>query len=119
MTIQLYFDEDSVRKSLVESLRARGLDVTTAYEAGMIGRDDHEHLDYATETGRVLFSFNRGDFYRIHTEYLEQNKSHAGIVLANQQEYSVGEQMRRILRLSAAKTADEMKNWVEFLGVWG
>ena len=67
-----------MRKSLVESLRARGLDVTTAYEAGMIGRDDHEHLDYATETGRVLFSFNRGDFYRIHTEYLEQNKSHAG-----------------------------------------
>ena len=49
---------------------------------------------------------------------MDQNKSHAGIILANQQQYSVGEQMRRILRLSAAKTSNDMKNWVEFLSAW-
>ena len=27
--------------------------------------------------------------------------------------------MRRLLRLMAATTADEMKNRVEFLGAWG
>jgi hypothetical protein len=84
----------------------------------MIHKADHEHLDYATRQGRVLFSFNRGDFYEIHTQYLEQNKSHAGIILANQQQFSVGEQMRRILHLSAAKTGDDMKNRVEFLSAW-
>lgn len=117
--IRLYCDEDSMDRDLVRALRARGVDVTTAFEEDMIDRADEEHLDYATQQGRALFSFNRGDFYQIHTEYLSQGKSHAGIILANQQPYSVGEQMRRILRLIAARSAEDMKNWVEFLSAWG
>jgi hypothetical protein len=31
----------------------------------------------------------------------------------------VGEQMRRLLRLMAAKSAEEMENQVEFLSAWG
>jgi hypothetical protein len=62
MTIRLYFDEDSMRRSLVRSLRARGIDVVTALDAGMIECKDAEHLDYATEQGRVLCSFNVGVF---------------------------------------------------------
>ena len=104
---------------LVEALRIRGMDVVTAYEQDMIDRDDDEHLDYATELGRVLYSFNRRDFYQLHTEYLRTGKFHAGIILASQQHYSAGEQMRRILKLSAAKSPDDMKNRVEFLSAWG
>ncbi len=51
-----------MRCALIRALRARGVDVTTALEAGMIGREDREHLDYATARGRVLYSFNVGDF---------------------------------------------------------
>ena len=119
MTIRLYFDEDSMRRSLVRALRARGVDVITALDAGMIEREDAEHLDYATEQGRVLCSFNVGDFYRLHTDYVTQGKPHAGIILMRQQYYSVGEQMRRLLKLMASKSADEMKNWIEFLSAWG
>jgi hypothetical protein len=118
MTLRLYFDEDSMRHELVTALRSRGVDVTTALEDNMINRDDDEHLDHATRQGRVLFSFNRRDFFRLHTRYLTQGKSHAGIILANQQQYSIGELMRRILRLSAAKSPTEMKNRIEFLNVW-
>ena len=49
---------------------------------------------------------------------LAQGKSHAGIILARQQHYSVGEQMRRLLKLIATKSAEEMKNQVEFLSAW-
>jgi hypothetical protein len=35
-----------------------------------------------------------------------------------QQHYSMGEQMRRLLRLIASKSAGEMENWVEFLSAW-
>ena len=73
-----------MRQALVHAMRARGVDVTTALEEAMIHRRDEEHLDYATQQGRVLFSFNRGDFYRLHTQYLTQGKPHAGIILANQ-----------------------------------
>jgi predicted nuclease of predicted toxin-antitoxin system len=117
--IRLYFDEDSMRRSLVRALRARGVDVITALEAGMIEREDAEHLDYATEQGRVLCTFNVGDFYRLHADYVAHGRSHAGIILMRQQYYSVGEQMRRLLKLMASKSADEMKNWVEFLSAWG
>jgi hypothetical protein len=119
MTIRLYCDEDSMDRNLIRALLARGMDVTTALEENMIDRGDAEHLDYATQQGRVLFSFNRGDFYQLHTQYLSQDKFHTGIILANQQHYSVGEQMRRILRLSAAMSTGDMRNRIEFLSAWG
>ena len=74
MTIRLYVDEDAQDRDLVRSLLARGVDVVTASDAGMIERPDEEHLDYATASGRVLFSFNVSDFYRLHTEYVARGK---------------------------------------------
>ena len=118
MRTRLYLDEDSMRNALVIALQARGVDVLTALEAGMIERSDEEHLDYATAQSRVLYSFNVGDFYRLHTAYITQGKSHAGIILARQQRYSVGEQMRRLLKLIATKSAEQMKDQVEFLSSW-
>jgi predicted nuclease of predicted toxin-antitoxin system len=118
VTIRLYIDEDSMSRGLVRALRARGVDVVTALDAGMIQREDEEHLDYAIEQGRVLYTFNVGDFYRLHTTYVARGKQHPGIILARQQHYSVGEQMRRILRLIATQSADGMRNRVEFLRAW-
>jgi hypothetical protein len=66
----------------------------------------------------VLYSFNVRDFYRLHTAFLAQGKAHAGIILAPQQCCAVGEQMRRLLRLIAAKSAEDMQNQVEFLSAW-
>ena len=106
-------------RTLVRALRARGVDVTTALGEGMIERSDAEHLEYATAQGQVLYTFNAGDFYRLHTSSLAQGKNHAGIILARQQRYSVGEQMRRLLKLVATKSAEEMRNSVEFLSAWG
>ena len=106
-------------RTVVRALRARAVDVTTAWDEDMIARSDREHLDYAAEQGRVLFSFNVGDFCDLHTQYMAEGKGHAGIILARQQVYSVGELMRRLLRLIGIRSAEEMENWVEFLGVWG
>ncbi len=118
MKIHLYFDEDSMDRSLILALRARGVDVVTALEEGMIEREDREHLDFATLEGRVLYSFNVGDFMRLHSEYLYLGKHHAGIVLARQQHYSIGSIMRRLLELIAARSAEDMVDNVEFLSKW-
>ena len=40
------------------------------------------------------------------------------MILAPQQRYSVGEQMRRLLKIIHAKSAEEMRNEVAFLQVW-
>ena len=107
-----------MQRAIILGLRARGLDATTAQEAGMADATDEEHLEFARTQGRVLFSFNASDFIRIHTEYLSQGKSHAGIILAPQQRYSVGERIRRLLKLVAARSAEEMQDQVEFLSDW-
>lgn len=54
MKIRLYFDEDSMSRGLVRALRARNVDVLTAFEANMIDRDDVLHLEYATTRASSL-----------------------------------------------------------------
>lgn len=118
MKIRLYLDEDAMAEGLVEALRTRGVEVTTANLEGMENRADSEHLDLATTLGRVLYSFNIGDYMRLHSEYITRGQNHAGIILAQQQRYGLGEQMRRIVRIIGAKSAEEMQNTVEFLSDW-
>ena len=119
MTLSLYIDEDAMAHRLSQELRMRGVEVVTALSEGMIERPDREHLEYTTQQGRVLYSFNIRDYYQLHTEYLEQGKSHAGIILAQQQRYSLGEQLRRLLRIIAIRSAEDMRDNIEFLSNWG
>ncbi|MBI5348382.1 MAG: DUF5615 family PIN-like protein [Chloroflexi bacterium] len=118
MKIYLYMDEDVMDKRLIATLRSKDMDVLTAREAKMIDQDDDKHLDYATEHSRVLVSFNMGDFQRLHKNYLKAGKHHAGIILSAQQKYSIGEYARRMLRLVAAKSAEDMRDHIEFLSDW-
>lgn len=117
--IRLYMDEDAMDSDLVHALRLRGVDVTTPEEEGTKGWKDKEQLDYATAQGRVMYTFNIADYCHIHAGYVNRGKNHAGIIVANQQRYDVGEQMRHLLRLIAKKSSDEMKNNIEFLSAWG
>ncbi len=117
MTIRIYLDEDAMSRSLISALRSRGVDVTVASDVGMRGRSDAEHLAYATTQGLVLFSFNMRHYMALHTSWLEQGQSHAGLILSDQH-YGVGELMRRILRIVAGLSAEEMKDRTEFLSSW-
>jgi hypothetical protein len=119
MTIRLYCDEDSMRHALVMALRKRGLDVSTALEAGMTEETDERQLAFAEARGRAIYSFNVADFCRLHSQWLSEKRSHAGIVLAHQEQFSVGEQMRRLVRLVGRLSAEEMRNRLEFLSDWG
>ncbi len=116
--VRLYLDADSGERGLLTGLRARGVDATTALESGMTAATDEEQLEFAGSHGRVLVSFNSSDFCRIHTELLSQGRSHVGIILVAQQRYSIGERLRRLLKLIAGRTAEEMHNRLEFLSDW-
>jgi predicted nuclease of predicted toxin-antitoxin system len=115
MQIRLYVDEDAMARALVQGLRARGVDVITVLDAGMSEQDDSAQLDYATTQGRVLYTFNVGDFCQLHSEYLAQGKNHAGVIVVHRQRYSVGEQMRRRLSVINTKSAEEMEQYLHFL----
>jgi hypothetical protein len=118
VTRAFYFDEDAMHNSLLRALRARHIDVQSALEAGMIRRRDEEHLEYAAQQGRTLYSYNVAHFCRIHADWLTRGELHSGIVLAQQQRFSVGTQVRALLRLAAKCSQADMQNRLEFLGDW-
>ena len=66
-----------------------------------------------------MYCFNAKHYMPLHARLVEQGISHAGIILAGQQSYSIGEQMRRILRVVAEKSAEEMQDQLLFLNAWG
>ncbi|MBI3652191.1 MAG: DUF5615 family PIN-like protein [Acidobacteria bacterium] len=117
--IRLYLDEDAGSRSLAREFRARGVDVTTAATEGMLGESDETQTEFAKSHGRVIYTFNISDFYKIHADYIQQGKSHAGMILVHQKRYSLGEQIRRTLTLIAKLSAEDMPNRAEFLSTWG
>jgi uncharacterized protein YwbE len=106
-------DED-----FVQALRSRNVDVLTVADVGMLHRSDEKQIDWARQNGRVIFSFNTKDFYRLHTTIIEQGLSHAGIILAPQQRYGIGDLMRGVLKLINTKSSEEMQGQLEFLSNW-
>lgn len=111
-------DEDSTARSLALTLKSRGVNVITALEVNRLRYGDEEQLVWATSQGYTLYSSNIRDFYYLHTNFLEQKRDHAGIILVQQQKYSLGEITRGLLQLIATKSAEEMINQVEFISGW-
>jgi hypothetical protein len=116
--IRLYIDEDAMDTDLVAALRSRSVPVVTVSDTNSAGQSDSAQLSLAAREDCVLYSFNVGDFYRLHTEWLRKGRDHAGMILAPQQRFTTGEQLRRLLRIRSALTAAEMRNHVEFLSNW-
>jgi hypothetical protein len=87
-------------------------------DAGLGGLDDERQLAYAADCACVLYSHNASDFFRLHAEWVAAGREHAGIILAPQQQYSIGEQLRRVLRIRARISAEGMRNRIEFLTNW-
>ena len=80
--IRLYLDED-VFKAIAPALKARGFDAVSVHDLQHYGWSDTEHLAYAAGEGRAIFTFNAADYIVLHTEYVSEKKSHAGIIVSN------------------------------------
>ncbi len=112
--IRLFIDEDSMDHRVANALRSRGVDVTTVGEVRTMGFSDAEQLALAIVQQRVLYTFNVGDFCQLHNLYMAEGRIHTGIIISSQ-EYSIGEQMRRVLKLMTTRSAEAMVNQLVFL----
>ncbi|HEX7447523.1 MAG TPA: DUF5615 family PIN-like protein [Pirellulales bacterium] len=113
--LRLYVDEDAAEHAVVEALRDRGIDVLTVSEAAMDSETDESQLLLAAAQNRSLYTLNVGDYCDLHKRFLSEGKGHAGIIVIPRQRYSIGEKLRRLIRLASSVTAEEMRDRLEFL----
>ncbi len=99
--------------SIARALRERGYDAISTPEAGNIGQSDEDQLLYAISRKRAILTFNVCDFVLLHTEYIQSNQKHWGIVVSKH--LPIGVVVRRMLALLNSLTDDEMQNRLEYL----
>jgi hypothetical protein len=116
---RLSLDEDASDTDLGFALRSRQVDVVATVEVGLKEATEAEQLRWAAGQGRVLYTFNARHFHALHGRGMREGESPAGIIVGAQQRYSVGDQLRRLLKLLATLTAEDMINRLEFLSAWG
>jgi hypothetical protein len=110
--IRLYLDED-VHGRVALALRLRNFDAISVHETRAWGLSDEEQLAYAAAQGRAIFTFNTVDYLQLHLDWLEQNRSHSGIIVSDR--LSLSETIRRLLVLLNRVTADEIHNEIRWL----
>jgi len=113
--VRLYFDEDAGEHAVIQGLRTRGINVLSTGEATRLGASDEEQLEFAVLQGRAIYTFNVGDFARLHKEYMEQGKDHAGIIAIPDQRYSIGAKIRLLAGFLHGRSAEELINRMEYL----
>ena len=79
MSPPVYLDE-CVDHRLGASLRERGYVVATTRESGLVGASDQRQLEYATDAGLVLLSYNWRHFQRLDAAHRREGRVHGGII---------------------------------------
>ena len=108
-SIRFHLDEH-VAAAVAGGLRARGVDVTTSADAGLLGVDDQDQLAFAHSENRVLVTHDT-DFLSIAADGLD----HSGICYCRQQSRSVRQMIEMLFLLHECFQAEDMQNHVEFL----
>lgn len=111
-----YFFDEHLPNGAAAGLRARGIDVLTAGEAGRLTYPDDEQLRFATANGRVMTTHD-ADYLTLASEFLANGEPFAGVAYCLPKKYQgdVGRLVHALISLHARLTATDMLNHVEYL----
>lgn len=104
-----YYTDEHISKAVINGLRQRRVDVLTTPEAANIGETDIEHLIFANNEQRVIFTQD-ADFLRLHAKGIQ----HSGIVYTSQKT-PIGQIIKGLILIHEVLTQDEMLNHIEFI----
>ncbi len=118
MPLNLYMDQDSHDRRVVAGLLAAGIDVVSTLDVHAERLSDHEQLEFAATSGRVMYTTNRADFARLHRDWMRAGRSHAGVVVRVRQRMSVGDQVRGLVRVCTEIDPAAATNLFVYLDDW-
>jgi len=81
----LYLNEN-IPIRLVHVLSLDGIEAVHTVEAGNRGATDQFQLEYAASIGCILVTHNRRDFRQLHAEWIQEKRSHCGILVMDHDE---------------------------------
>ncbi len=111
----LHLDADVADRRLHNALLQLGHDVTRTPTTWMPAPAvDKEQLLGATAHGRCIFTFNIRDFSRLAKEYPE----HHGIILANQNQWTISVLIAALDRLLSETEAEDWIGQLRWLNDW-
>jgi predicted nuclease of predicted toxin-antitoxin system len=110
--ISIYTNE-SVSVAIADGLKRRGVEAFSARDAGNLGLTDEEQLIYAGKEKVSIFTHDT-DFLQIAARWMEEGRTHHGIIYCHQKRYSIGECVRRLRVLTAVLSSEDMVNHIEF-----
>ena len=102
--------DDNVSNAIAESLRRRGIDVTTTPSAGLMRFSDEEQIAFAIEQERVIFTQDT-DFLRLN----QDGVTHNGIVYCQKNSRSIGEIVRGLILIWEYVEPFDICRRVEFI----
>jgi Domain of unknown function (DUF5615) len=111
----IYTDEDTSPNRVTRALRAAGYDCLTAVDAGRVAHPDASQLEFAATEGRAILTSNRGDFMRLHGQWMRAGREHAGILIVTYARTPPEVLLDKILALQSTRTAELMRNAILFI----
>lgn len=114
-SVKLYLDED-VEVFLADAVRRRGYEVNTTRDWGNLGATDLVQIAFALQNGFVILTHNVQDFPRLHYEIIGRSEQHNGFIVAKKESPTII--LRRLLKLLAERSAEDMQDRLEYLSNW-
>jgi hypothetical protein len=102
--------DENLSPKIAEQLQRRGIDAVCVRELNLLGDADENHLERATEMGRVLVTTDV-DFLRL----AAAGVSHAGIIFGSQQDHTLGDWVKNLELICFIYGSQDMMNHVEYV----
>jgi hypothetical protein len=107
--IAFYLDE-MMPRSIAEQMTARGYHAVVSVDVGMAGKEDSEHLQYATANGLVLVTRDKPFAGRAMRE-----PSHGGVICWTGAQHDVGGIVRALAEFAEKRSPEDARGGVFWL----
>lgn len=111
MAVRFYMDVH-VPMAITEQLRRRGIDVRTAQDDGATEVADDELLVRATESNRVMVTFDLG-FKGLAENWQREQRDFAGLLYGHQRLGSIGEYVNCLHLIATTSEPEEWQSVIQ------
>jgi len=110
--LKLYLNEN-LSWRISRALRGYGYDVICSHEVEMNAKSDDHQFDFAISEKRAVVTNNFRDFANLHKQYIENDKTHYGIIFTTK--FPISAMIKKLKHLLMNLTERDLLNQIRWL----